>query len=133
MGYTRQVQGISRGNSSVPADRRASLFKYFLALKPYLGWADEREVAYDASIAYDPEEHTRHFQRFCEGVMMVLCKTGFPVDAELATQTLDWLRLTHYPRGYDLNKRRLARDYAERRRSGQPSKGDNAQDRRGAR
>ena len=75
---------------ALPADRRASLFKYLLALKPYLGWADEREVAYDASIAYDPEEHTRHFQRFCEGVMMVLCETGFPVDAELATQTLDW-------------------------------------------
>ncbi len=93
---------------ALPADRRASLFKHLLALEIYLGGGDEPEIGHHP----DPEGDARRFERFCEGVMMILCETGFPVDAELATRTLDWLA-HHCPRGYDL-KDVVGRDYARK-------------------
>src|SRR5882724_4030712 len=86
---------------ALPAGRRVSLFKHLLALKTYLGWDGELEIYSNGSIAYGPEGDTRRFEKFCEGVMMALCETGFPVDAELATRTLDWLA-HHCPQGYTL-------------------------------
>ena len=95
---------------ALPADRRASLFKHLLALKSYLGWESELELFSRGSIVHGPESDARRFENFCEGAMMVLCETGFPVDAELATRTLDWLA-HHCPPRYDL-KNVVGRDHA---------------------
>src|SRR5262249_19329995 len=86
---------------SLPAGRRASLFKHLLALKAWLGWDGELEIYADGTRVYEPRGDLRLFEKFCEGIMMALCETGFPTDAELAARTLDWLA-HHCPQGYDL-------------------------------
>jgi hypothetical protein len=103
---------------ALPADRRAWLFKHLLALKTWLGWDGPLEIysigeigVYGAGhTVHGPEGDIRGFEKFCEGVMMALCETGFPVDAELAARTLDWLA-HHCPQGYILNNV-VGRDYA---------------------
>jgi Domain of unknown function (DUF4132) len=97
---------------ALPADRRASLFHHLLALKTYLGWNGELEIYSGGCRVHGPEGDIRLFEKFCEGVMMILCETGFSVDAELATRTLDWLA-HHCPQSYDL-KNAVGRDYASK-------------------
>jgi uncharacterized protein DUF4132 len=98
---------------ALPADRRASLFKYLLALKTYLGWNGALEIYHPHGCAvHGPEGDARRFEKLCEGIMMALCETGFPADAGLATRTLDWLA-HHCPQGYDLTKV-VGRDYARK-------------------
>jgi len=86
---------------ALPAERRASLFRHLLAVKAHLGWDGDLEIWTNGVRVYAPEGDDRLFEKFCEGVMIVLCETGFPVDAELATRTLDWLA-HHCPNDYHL-------------------------------
>jgi hypothetical protein len=94
---------------ALPADRRVSLFKHLLRLKAWLGWDGELETCSNGAWVYEPEGDVRIFEKFCEGIMTALCETGFPVDTELATRTLDWLA-HHCPQGYDLTNV-AGRDY----------------------
>src|SRR5262249_53488160 len=99
---------------ALPADRRASLFRHLLAIKTYLGWDGELEIYRDGTFGapvFGPEGDVHRFEKFCEGVMMALCETGFPIDAELATRTVDWLA-HHCPQGYGL-KNVANRSYAK--------------------
>ena len=98
---------------ALPADRRASLFTHLLALKAWLGWDGQLEIYHPHGyVVHGPEGDAHRFEKFCEGVMMGLCETGFPVDAQLATQTLDWLA-HHCPQGYNLENV-VGRDYARK-------------------
>ncbi|KRQ94537.1 DUF4132 domain-containing protein [Bradyrhizobium valentinum] len=94
---------------ALPAERRASLFRHLLAVKAHLGWDGELEIYANGFPVHAPEGDVWLFEKFCEGVMMALCDTGYPVDAELATRTLDWLA-HHCPQGYDL-KNMAGRNY----------------------
>jgi len=86
---------------ALPAERRAALFRHLLAVKAHLGWDGELESYANGFPVHAAEGDVRLFEKFCEGVMMALCDTAYPVDAELATRTLDWLA-HHCPQGYDL-------------------------------
>lgn len=94
---------------ALPAERRASLFRHLLAVKAHLGWDGDLEIRTNGSLVQGPEGDVRFFEKFCEGVMVLLCETGFPVDAELAAQTLDWLA-HHCPSDYHLANA-AGRDY----------------------
>ena len=73
----------------------------FSTVRAYLGWDGELEIYANGLDVQAAEGDIRLFEKFCEGVMMALCDTGYPVDAALATRTLDWLA-HHCPQGYDL-------------------------------
>jgi hypothetical protein len=86
---------------ALPAGRRGSLFEHLLALEAHFGWGGQLEFLPRGGEVRGSESDAHRFERFCEGVMMILCETGFPADAELAARTLDWLA-HHCPKGYDL-------------------------------